>query len=114
MGSYATQTRLHAYVRSLVPRSVGLQQQQQPLVDAPLPKNYIDENNMKGKAVNRDKPDSAQGNVQLQWKQSDGTFLVLANHLLSVDINIVQSLLTTSLGITGSICSKTRVKCLKL
>ena len=43
-------------IRSLVPRSIGLES----LVDVPLPKNCIDENSMKGKAVNRDKPDSAQ------------------------------------------------------
>ena len=43
-------------IRSLVPRSVGLE----TLVDVPLPKNFIDENSMMGKAVNRDKPDSVQ------------------------------------------------------
>jgi hypothetical protein len=57
MGSFAAQARLHAHaIRSLVFRSVGLE----ALVDVPLPKNFIDENSMMGKAVNRDKPDSPQ------------------------------------------------------
>ena len=43
-------------IRSLVPRSVGLE----TLADVPMPKNFIDENSMMGKTVNRDKPDSAQ------------------------------------------------------
>ncbi len=43
-------------IRSLVPRSVDLE----TLVDVPSPKNFIDEKSMMGKAVNCDKPDSAQ------------------------------------------------------
>jgi hypothetical protein len=43
-------------IRSLVSRSVGLE----TLLDVPLPKHFIDENSMMGKAVNRDKPDSVQ------------------------------------------------------
>ena len=37
-------------------RSVGLEM----LADVPSPKEFIDENSMMGKAVNRDKPDAAQ------------------------------------------------------
>ena len=43
-------------IRPLVSRSVGLES----LNDVQFPKDFIEENSMMGKAVNRDKPDSAQ------------------------------------------------------
>ena len=43
-------------IRPLVSRSVGLEM----LTDVPFPKDFIDENSMMGKAVNRDKPNSVQ------------------------------------------------------
>jgi hypothetical protein len=54
MGRYAAKVRLHALsaIQSRVPRSVGLE----TLVDAPLPKIFIDQNSMMGETVNRDKP----------------------------------------------------------
>ena len=56
MGRYAAKVRLHALsaIQSVVPRSV------ETLVDAPLPKNFIDQDSMMGETVNRDKPVFAQ------------------------------------------------------
>ena len=75
-------------IRSLVSRSVGLE----TLVDVPMPKNFIDENSMMGKTVNRDKPDSAHSRCSAPLEIVVGTFLDLASRLLSVLISIVQSL----------------------
>ncbi len=93
-------------IRSLVSGSVGLE----TLVDVPWPKNFIDENSMMGKAIDRDKPDSAQARCSAPLELSGGIFLVLASQLLLVAISIVQSLLITILGTVRFTCSKIRLR----
>ncbi len=71
-------------MRSFVFRSVGLE----TLVDVPFPKNFIDENSMMGKAVNREKLDSAQARCSAPLEIVGWDGLVLASQLLLVGISL--------------------------
>jgi hypothetical protein len=103
-------------IPSFIFRSVGLE----TLFDVPLPKHLIDENSMLGKAVNSNKPDSAQARCSgcsapleiAGWDilgpcksaffgqhQYSEYCAVFADHFL---------------GTVGFTCSKIRVRCLNL